>query len=73
MMAEEELAEGLSKQTAPVKAVLLDQNALFCGIGNWVADEICFNALIHPGQVAATLTPEQVKELHRAIIEVVST
>jgi formamidopyrimidine-DNA glycosylase len=38
----------------PLKALLLDQNA--CpGIGNWMADEICWRLGIHPGIAAGTL------------------
>ena len=37
----------LSKKKLPVKAFLLDQ-AILSGIGNWVADEILYNARIHP-------------------------
>ncbi|EGW30405.1 uncharacterized protein SPAPADRAFT_57196 [Spathaspora passalidarum NRRL Y-27907] len=34
----------------PIKSLLLDQNC-FAGVGNWVADEILFNARIHPAEV----------------------
>ena len=38
----------------PLKALLLDQNA--CpGIGNWMADEICWRLGIHPGNATGTL------------------
>lgn len=72
MMSHEELKEALSKRSAPLKAVLLDQNALFAGLGNWLVDEICFHALIHPAQVASTLSDEQISELHRSIKLVIS-
>lgn len=34
----------------PLKSMLLDQT-LFCGVGNWVADEVCYQSRIHPNEV----------------------
>ena len=50
----------------PIKALLLDQ-ANISGIGNWVGDEILFNAKIHPEQYSNTLSDEQFKQLHKSI------
>ncbi|KAJ1407975.1 Formamidopyrimidine-DNA glycosylase N-terminal domain-containing protein [Ochromonadaceae sp. CCMP2298] len=47
-----ELSQLLSSISAPIKAVLLDQERLFCGIGNYLADEICYQAGIHPATKA---------------------
>jgi len=33
-----------------VKALLLDQRAIVCGVGNWIADEILYQSKIHPDQ-----------------------
>jgi formamidopyrimidine-DNA glycosylase len=49
---------------APIKAVLLMQER-FPGIGNWMADEILWRAAIHPGRLAGSLTPAEVRTLHR--------
>ncbi len=49
---------------APVKAVLLMQER-FPGIGNWMADEILWRAAIHPRRPAGSLTPAEVRALHR--------
>jgi len=49
---------------SPIKAVLLMQER-FPGIGNWMADEILWRAALHPKQSAGSLTPEQIKTLHR--------
>jgi formamidopyrimidine-DNA glycosylase len=49
---------------APIKAVLLMQER-FPGIGNWMADEVLWRAAIHPKRLAGSLTPAQVKTLHR--------
>ncbi len=49
---------------APIKAVLLMQER-FPGIGNWMADEILWRAAIHPRRPAGSLTPAEVRALHR--------
>ncbi|RPB28422.1 hypothetical protein L211DRAFT_833393 [Terfezia boudieri ATCC MYA-4762] len=56
----------LSKKKLPVKAFLLDQ-AILSGIGNWVADEILFNARIHPETHTNTLSEEQMDALYKSI------
>lgn len=53
-------------RAAPVKAALLDQ-ATVAGIGNIYADECLHLARIDPRQSTASLTPAQVRRLHRAI------
>jgi len=49
---------------APIKAVLLMQER-FPGIGNWMADEVLWRAAIHPKRLAGSLTPAEVRTLHR--------
>ena len=49
---------------APIKAVLLMQER-FPGIGNWMADEVLWRAAIHPKRLAGSLTPAEVRILHR--------
>ncbi len=49
---------------SPLKAVLLMQEK-FPGIGNWMADEILWRSALHPRQPAGTLTPAEIKTLHR--------
>lgn len=51
---------------APVKAVLLSQDG-FPGIGNWMADEILWQAKIHPARKPQTLKGPEVKRLHAAV------
>lgn len=43
------LKEKCASKKVPIKAMLLDQ-ANISGIGNWVGDEIMYNAKIHPEQ-----------------------
>lgn len=59
------VAEFLKRRKgAPIKAVLLMQER-FPGIGNWMADEILWRAEIHPKRRAGSLTPAEIKVLHR--------
>ena len=66
ILTEEWLAQKLASKHVPVKALLLDQ-ANISGIGNWVGDEIMYNARIHPEQYSDTLSPAQVAQLHKSI------
>ena len=65
----ESLAERLQKRRAPIKAVLLDQ-AFIAGIGNMYADEALFAAKIHPLREANSLAPQEIRNLHQAIRDV---
>ncbi|USW46685.1 Putative ribosomal protein S13-like, H2TH [Septoria linicola] len=63
------LSDLLNRKKVPVKALLLDQ-ANISGIGNWVADEIMYQAKLHPEQYSNTFNDQQIKQLHDALIEV---
>ncbi len=56
----------LARGTAPVKARLLDQEAI-AGIGNLLADEILWRAKIHPARPVDELSPAEVGRLLRAV------
>jgi formamidopyrimidine-DNA glycosylase len=62
----------LQRRGAPIKAVLLDQS-VFAGVGNWIADEVLFQARLDPHRPAASLSPEEVRALRRAILGVITT
>ncbi|KAL8843440.1 MAG: hypothetical protein Q9176_002053 [Flavoplaca citrina] len=72
ILTEEWLVQKLQSKHVPVKALLLDQ-ANISGIGNWVGDELLYNAKIHPEQYSNTLSPAQMKQLHESIHYVCST
>jgi formamidopyrimidine-DNA glycosylase len=55
-----------SRGTAPVKARLLDQDAL-AGIGNLLADQVLWLARIHPARRVDELTPSDVDQLYQAV------
>lgn len=65
-----ELHAILKRRKAPIKAVLLDQK-LFAGVGNWIADEILFQAGIAPKRTAASLSLAEVKRLHAKTLAVI--
>jgi formamidopyrimidine-DNA glycosylase len=42
-------------------------------VGNWVADEVLWQARLHPEQLVAQLTATHLAALHKALKEVVQT
>ncbi|KAL9257856.1 Formamidopyrimidine-DNA glycosylase-like protein [Drosera capensis] len=66
----DEFHESLRKRKIGIKALLLDQGFL-SGIGNWIADEVLFQARIHPMQIASSLSKENTAALHKSIKEVI--
>jgi formamidopyrimidine-DNA glycosylase len=65
----ERFAERLSRRSAKLKALLLDQSFI-AGVGNIYADEALWRARLHPLRTADTLTPPQVRRLHRTVRQV---
>jgi formamidopyrimidine-DNA glycosylase len=68
----DELAGRLARTARAIKPTLMDQKVQ-SGIGNIYADETLHRARIHPERPAATLTPQEVDQLHRAIREILAT
>ena len=56
----------LEARRGPIKAVLLDQKFL-AGIGNWIADEVLYQARISPFRVAPSLNDAEIKRLRSKI------
>jgi formamidopyrimidine-DNA glycosylase len=52
------------RRRAPLKALLLQQN-LFPGVGNWMADEILWQARLHPATTPADLSEPKFREFWR--------
>lgn len=67
-----ELAAALRGSAAPVKARLLDQ-ARLAGIGNLLADEALWRAGIDPAREARSLSPAELRRLHRHLRATVAT
>jgi formamidopyrimidine-DNA glycosylase len=61
----------LRGRTAPIKAALLDQQAV-AGVGNIYADEALFRARIHASRPAGRLTSSQYEDLRTGLIDALS-
>ncbi|KAG8379797.1 hypothetical protein BUALT_Bualt07G0126700 [Buddleja alternifolia] len=68
-MTVDEFCKSLSKKKMGIKALLLDQSFM-AGIGNWMADEVLYQARIHPLQIASSLSKESCATLLKCIDEV---
>ncbi|PZS27635.1 MAG: formamidopyrimidine-DNA glycosylase [Pseudonocardiales bacterium] len=56
----------LARGTTTIKARLLDQSVL-AGIGNLLADELLWQSRISPAKRVDRLSPDEVRDLHRAM------
>jgi len=65
----DDLAARLSRTRRAIKPTLMDQKVL-AGVGNIYADEILFEARLHPSRVSAELSPREVDRLHAVIAPV---
>jgi formamidopyrimidine-DNA glycosylase len=63
------LADLLRRHKRLLKPLLLDQ-AFIAGLGNIYVDEALWDAKLHPNRIAATLSMNEIKALHRAIPKV---
>ena len=50
--------------------MLLDQS-FAAGVGNWIADEVLYQARLDPRRAANSLTPKEEKALHGALSRVI--
>ncbi|RCV17942.1 hypothetical protein SETIT_3G261000v2 [Setaria italica] len=48
----------LGRKNVPIKSLLLDQSFI-SGIGNWIADEVLYQARIHPMQTASKISKDK--------------
>lgn len=63
--------EQVKKSSTMIKPLLLNQKVV-AGLGNIYVDEVLWLAKIHPEQPANSLSPQAVKKLREAIIEVIA-
>lgn len=70
MPSANELAALLGPRGGPVKSVLLDQS-LFAGVGNWIADEVLYQAGIDPRRPASALDRAAVARLRARLLAIV--
>jgi formamidopyrimidine-DNA glycosylase len=66
----DEFRERVGRSTAPIKARLMNQ-AVIAGVGNLLADEILWQARLHPLRPAAELGSDELDTLYRATRAVV--
>lgn len=62
----EELKKSLVKKNTPIKSVLLDQSTV-AGIGNWIVDEVLFQAKIHPEKISSQLSDNEIIMIYEAM------
>ncbi len=72
IFTEEFLRTKMHSRHVPIKALLLDQ-AFISGIGNWVGDEVLYQAQLHPEQYSDDFNDEQIKKLYQMIRHVCQT
>ncbi|KAK6905408.1 formamidopyrimidine-DNA glycosylase [Kwoniella mangroviensis CBS 8507] len=56
----------IAKKKGTVKGMIMDQS-FSAGVGNWVADEVLYQARIHPSCPVNHLSPQNIKDLHYQI------
>ncbi|KAI1764962.1 Formamidopyrimidine-DNA glycosylase N-terminal domain-containing protein [Hypoxylon sp. FL1150] len=66
------LRQKMRSRHVPVKALLLDQSTV-SGIGNWVGDEIMYQAKLHPEQYCDEFDDADIATLYKAIRYVCQT
>ena len=66
------LTDALANRKSVIKSTLLDQKVA-AGVGNWIADELLFQAKIHPEKRANELTSAEIMALQEAIQLVLRT
>ena len=62
-----ELRQALAGGRVALKARLLDQSHI-AGVGNLIADEILWRAGLAPDRPASSLTPQEMRRLHRHLV-----
>ena len=65
-----EFAALLQRRKSPLKAVLLNQQ-FAAGVGNWIADEVCFAARLDPRIKAHQLTEKECAQVRKHLGEIV--
>ena len=71
MCSRSEFAEILLRRKCPLKAALLNQS-IIAGVGNWIADEVCYQSGVYNGKYCNLLTPTQIERLYHSLQHIVS-
>ncbi|MHC4469646.1 MAG: Fpg/Nei family DNA glycosylase [Planctomycetota bacterium] len=67
-----DFAARVGRRRVTLKGLLLDQ-AFAAGVGNWIADEVLYQARLDPRRRASSLAPEEVRRLRAKLGHVVRT
>ena len=67
-----ELHQKLARRKTLLKPLLLDQG-ITAGLGNWIVDEVLFQAKIHPERLGNSISEKEAGALHAAIQLVLTT
>ena len=62
----------LEKRSRTLKGLLLDQG-FAAGVGNWIADEVLYQAALDPRRAANSLSGEEIRMLHSKLQSVIHT
>jgi formamidopyrimidine-DNA glycosylase len=60
------------QRSAPLKALLLDQS-FAAGVGNWIADEVLYQARLDPRRRASSLSDPEIARMRSALKRVIDT
>lgn len=66
-----EFIERARKRAVPIKALLLDQQ-FSAGVGNWIADEILYQARIHPEERVPSLDDDDLARIQKEMKDIVT-
>jgi len=62
--------DALAKRRGSIKSLLLNQRFV-AGVGNWIADEILYQAGIDPSRAANSLRPEEADRVYVKLLEII--
>lgn len=65
----QDFSKAVTARSLPIKALLLDQT-FSAGLGNWMVDEVCYQAAIHPSQPCDSLDDDQLARIHFQIHDI---
>jgi formamidopyrimidine-DNA glycosylase len=71
-VAYEDFYQRIKARKGLLKPVLMDQ-ATVAGLGNWIVDEVLFQARVYPEKATQTLSDDEIRRLHGAIQLVLQT
>ena len=71
-LTENEFLTAVRKRKTAIKKVIMDQSVT-AGVGNWMADDILYQAQIHPEKTIQDLTDDDLKKVFAAMQHVIET